>query len=1274
MSGKPKERTREKDGRGSILPCQPKALRGRWQRIKECGSKAIKVSLVIALALSALGLSTCALGKAAYAADSAHLTVGSKISYGGYATTWMEADGTMAYCGNPSALTPPAGSYAKHMIDAPSGRNQETIADLWFSYGSEGFERSLWPDTWYDGSAMTDSRYAALAHILLSDTFSSNGNYALFGCNEAFKSWCRYNVIGFGTDGSEINPNATGRLICARQGEVPPNFEAFMLYTGAGNQLILSHSYIPYGHIDLVKDSANKAMTDNNPCYSRAGAIYTVYSNSGLTQEAGTITTDAEGYGILEDLMPGSYWVKETKPSPGYALDPEAYKVSVESAETVRVNGDTVPEIPQSDPVGMLVGKVDADTGEPWAQGDATLSGAQFTVRYYKGDFATTEAAEASGAPERTWVFETDSDGFAYLAEEYKHSGDALYYQSNGDASIPLGTVLIQETKAPQGYNLNDGHGGDPKVFCVRITTDGAVGESVYTYNSPKVPDTVKRGDFRLVKEVPVTIYDDVSGDMPQEVKRVLVPGVVFEIYNDSEAAVLSPESGKAVQPGGKVCSITVDENGLATTKDDNADVNGWSKPSHWSGALAYGTYRIHEVIPSDVASNFKAKWDKELLAVDDWKTTIRDEGQYDPPQLVNDHIPQTPLKIVKVDSETGRQIPLPCSFQLKDSEGNLVTWTSRYPEEQTLDTWTANGRGELTLPMLLEEGGYTLCEVEAPYGYVKELEGKVFTVKPEYKGWDDPLVIEFANMSQKATITVAKTDSDTGDAVDESLYIVKAATTIQTPDGTIRAHEGEIVATLTTNEDGRATTPELYLGTYTVYEAKAKDGYALDIVEKTVSLEYAGQDIAVYDHEEAVTNAPTYPSIKKVDALDPEITIPGAKFHVWNDEGTFDEDLTTDADGIISLKYAKHGTYHIQELEAPEGYAIVDLDEEGQARIIDFLVNDQGMVEWDDTGTMAAEWAFELSNMPKTMKTTATDGDSGTHEGQARDELTIVDAIEYTGLIPGKTYTAKGTLMDKATGEAALDDDGNPITSETTFVAEDSCGTVEVPFTFKGASLVGSSLVAFESMECDGAEYMVHADIDDVDQTVNVVDIATQAHDAATGANTGTIGDNVKLIDTVSYTGLTPGCTYKLFAMLMDKATGNAILGDDGLPRVASTEFVPKETDGMTDVEMITDTTDFAGRDIVFFEKLADEQENIIAVHEDIDDEGQTISVPTEDVPGKSYPKTGGWVQDNPIAAWSIAAVVAVAGAVFALSRRFGYCASDEGQPEKPDASERPE
>lgn len=177
-----------------------------------------------------------------------------------------------------------------------------------------------------------------------------------------------------------------------------------------------------------------------------------------------------------------------------------------------------------------------------------------------------------------------------------------------------------------------------------------------------------------------MTVYDEPDGDMPQEVVRILVPGVKFELYNDSAEAVLSPETGKLVEPGNRVCTITVDENGLATTKDDNAEVNGWSKSGSWTGALAYGTYRIHEVIPADVADAFKAKWGKTLLPVEDWKTTIREEGQYDPPQLVNDHIPQTPLKVVKVDAETGKQVPLPVSFQLEDASGNLVTYTSLTP------------------------------------------------------------------------------------------------------------------------------------------------------------------------------------------------------------------------------------------------------------------------------------------------------------------------------------------------------------------------------------------------------------------------------------------------------------------------------------------------------------------------------------------------------------------------------------------------------------------
>lgn len=1221
-------------------------------------SKVVRCVLAILIAASTAFGAVSASGGKAFGAESANLTVGGKIHYAGYTTTWMYADGEIAYCGNPSAATPPAGNYSKSSISAPSGRNAETIADLWFGYGSPGFDKSLWPSTWYDGSAMTDSRYAALAHILLSDTFSSNGDYALFGCNAEFKSWCRQNVIGFDSSGNMCNANATGRLIAARQGEVPKNFEAFMLYTGAGNQLILSFKYIPYGEIDLVKVTENPSMCEGNPLYSLEGAEYTVYSNEGLTEKAGVIVTDKQGYGKLGELFEGDYWVMETKRAPGHALDPTVYKTHVTPDETTRVNTRTVSDIAQSDPVGMLVGKIDGQTGESVAQGDATLEGALFTVRYYAGDYSTAQAAEASGEPARTWVFETDADGFAYYAEEYKHSGDALFYQTNGDASIPLGTILIQETRAPQGYNLDDGHGGDPKVFCVRITEGGAQGESVYTYNSPQIPDRVKHGDFRLVKEVSTTIYSEPDGDMPQEVNRYLVPGVKFELYNASEHAVVSPETGKLVEPGNRVCTIVTDDNGLATTLDDHAKVNGWSKPADWTGALAYGTYTVHEVIPEHVAEAFKAKWGKDLIAVPDWKTIISEEGQYDPPQLVNNHIPQTPLKIEKVDAETGKRIPLPCSFQLLDSNGDLVTYTSHYPDTQVLDTWTANERGELTLPMLLEQGDYTLVEVEAPYGYVKELEGKTFTVGAEYKGWDDPLVIEFSDMPQKATITVAKSDGWTGEPVEESVYIVKAAEAIITPDGTVRATEGEIVATLTTGADGKATSPELYLGTYTVYEAKATDGYALDVAEKTVVLDYAGQDVAVYDHEEAVTDLPTDPELLKVDALDHDTVLAGAKFHIWNDEGTFDEELVTDEEGKISLAYAKHGSYHIQEVEAPEGYAITDVDEEGNPTFVDFKVNDQGMIEWDDTGSMAQAYTFELENMPKTMKTTATDPENGAHETQARDDLTIVDAIEYTGLVPGNEYTATGILMDKATGEPAADDEGNAITASSTFVAEDSCGTVDVTFTFKGASLAGKLLVAFETMEFEGVEYMVHADIDDVDQTVAVVDIATQARDGITNTSEGTCTENGILIDTVAYTGLTPGKEYRIFTTLMEKASGAALTGDDGLPRVGMTTFTPETPNGTIDITVSLDTRELEGKSVVFFEKLTDESEAIIAVHEDIDDEGQTVTFPEEvpepEAPGKGYPKTGGFAEVDPVAAsLLVIAICGCAGAGCAYIRR---------------------
>ena len=674
----------------------------------------------------------------------------------------------------------------------------------------------------------------------------------------------------------------------------------------------------------------------------------------------------------------------------------------------------------------------DATTEKAQPQGDSVLAGAEFTVEYYKGIYSTVDEARAPGSPERIWVLATDDEGRAHLNSNSKVSGDAFYYASDGTTPvIPLGTVLVTETKAPCGYNLNDGRGNAPETHLAKVESDNDRIEAVSTYNSPVAKDAVKRGDYRLVKEVPVSIYSEGVGDMPQDVKRVLVSGVEFQLINDSANPVTSPETGEGVASGGVVCTITTDGNGLATTKDSNADANGWAKPEGWNAALAYGTYSVHEVIPADVAAKFKAEYGKALLPVDDFKTTISNEGQYDPPVLVSNKIPQTPLKVVKADAETGKRIPLAASFELYDADGDLVTYTLHYPDEGgVVSAWTTNERGELTLPMVLGEGCYFLKEVAAPEGYVLDSEPAAFTVSADYRGWDNPIILIFEDVPQKGTITVSKTDSETGSHVDGSTYIVKAEGDVSTPDGTLRYADGQTLATLTTDADGRAASEPLYLGTYTVYEAKAKDGYALDVAEKSVALTHQGQEVSVFDKQIDVADAPTELQIVKVSSIDGEAPIEGATFRIWSDSGDFDETLATDADGTIALKYLKHGSYHMQEVAAADGYVIADIDDEGKARIHDFQVNDQGMAAMADE-PMQAKLAIVVENMPKTMGTTAADGDSDTHEGQARSDMSIVDKVAFTGCIPGETYKVTGKLMDKSTGQPALDAEGTEIKAE---------------------------------------------------------------------------------------------------------------------------------------------------------------------------------------------------------------------------------------------------
>lgn len=248
------------------------------------------------------------------------------------------------------------------------------------------------------------------------------------------------------------------------------------------------------GKLCIKKTSANPDITDNNSCYSLKGAEYGVYKSESDAKanknKVKTLTTEENGWSNTVELDEGTYYLKETKNPKGYALNSSVVKVTIKANETTQYGtNNELKDYPQSDPVGILLGKVDKETNKNKPQGSASLAGAEFTVKYYKGLY-DSDPAKSGQVPARSWVLKTDKDGYCDLAKGYKVSGDDFYYTSNGDATLPVGTITIQETKAPTGYFINN------EVFVRKITTK----ESVDTYNQPEILEKVIKFDIKKVQ------------------------------------------------------------------------------------------------------------------------------------------------------------------------------------------------------------------------------------------------------------------------------------------------------------------------------------------------------------------------------------------------------------------------------------------------------------------------------------------------------------------------------------------------------------------------------------------------------------------------------------------------------------------------------------------------------------------------------------------------------------------------------------------------------
>ena len=531
-----------------------------------------------------------------------------------------------------------------------------------------------------------------------------------------------------------------------------------------------------------------------------------------------------------------------------------------------------------------------------------------------------------------------------------------------------------------------------------------------------------------------------------------------------------------------------------------------------------------------------------------------------------------------------------------KTSEDGVVAGiTFRVTGNNYDQTATTNDAGELLLQNLLP-GTYTVTEQDAPDRYVPQ-QPQTVTVTANATA-----EVTFSNVLKRGGLKIKKVSED-GVVAGITFHVTGANGYDQTA---------------TTDANGELLLEKLLPGAYTVTEQDAPDRYAPQH-PKTITVK--ADAVAEVTFRNTIKRGTVYG--KKVDPDGGKIS--GAVFGLFPaDETEFTKETavqlsTSDENGRFAFANVLYGDWTIKELEPAEG----------------FLPNEKIYPVTISENAQRLEIIAVNYRIPEIHTTADVDGEKAVG---ASGVITLTDTVSYKHLIPGKEYTLTGKLMDKATGKAFLLD-GKEITSEVTFTPDEPDGVIEVEFTFDARLIqIETDLVVFEGLRSDGIELAVHADIEDVGQTVTI--IPPEIHTTATisGKKEATAAGTITIEDVVKYENLIPGKEYTVFGELMDKSTGKSFLVD-GKPVTAEATFTPEKSSGEVKVEFTFDAAGISEKtDIVVFEAVYHEKV-LLAVHADIEDVGQTVTIPPPETP-----KTG---DSSHILPWSILCGAAALGAL---------------------------
>ena len=828
--------------------------------------------------------------------------------------------------------------------------------------------------------------------------------------------------------------------------------------------------------------------------------------------------TDKNGVATFKDVLIGTGYTLEEVDTPTRYVVPEKQTAAIEWNKVTNKSFDNVLK-----KFNVTVTKSDSRTGLP--QGDASLAGAKYGI--YKGNqLIDTYTTDANGSFTTKYYICGDdwslkeispSEGYLLNTESQHIGAEAKLYTVEYNLAKPLDSYEdIIKGKVAIIKHCDDGSTKieTPEVgaeFEVYLKAAGSYENAEETERDILVCD---ENGFAETKDMPYGEYT-VKQTKGWDGKELLAPFNVFVKENGEtyrflinnatfealiEIVKKDAETGKIIPAAGIGFKVRNTDTGEHIVQHINyptpvdidtyyTDVTG---KLMMPKKLPYGNY---EIIEQCTAYGYVLDSAPIAFKVDGSKTVVTVEKHNMPQKGIVNISKSGEVFFSAVESDGVYSLVFAdknlagATYEITAAE-DIITpdGTLRYAKGTVVDTVTTDENGSAaSKPLYL--GKYSVRETKAPYGMV--LNGTPKTVELTYAGETVEVTetaAEFYNERQKAALSLAKIlgmdktfgIGDNGEilSVQFGLY---AAEDLFAADGSVIPKNG-LLEVANCNENGNiAFKTDIPVGAKLYVKEIATDShYILSDEKYPVTFDYAGQDTALVEIKanggEAIKNDILYGSVKglKIDR-ETEKPIVGAKFGLFRSaetEFTAENALLiveSGEDGIFVFENVPYGNWLIKELQPADGYLVneeiypVRISENGQTVGIT-VVNDR-IPEIETKATVNGE------------KTATAEGD-----------ITIEDTVSYKHLIPGKAYTVKGILMDKATGKAFLVD-GKELTSEVTFTPEESCGEVTVRFTFGGSKITKQTdLVVFEALYRDGTELAAHADIEDGGQTVTLI------------------------------------------------------------------------------------------------------------------------------------------------------------------------------------------